>query len=481
MKPRDLLPALALVVVLAAIAVAQPGQPAELSVGVHGPLERFNLTACFYRGMNISLTMSMEDLLSPAPPPRCPSLEPVDGGLTCSCRLEPAAWWPNATWGMLLGPAEKWSSTVITTVPGEAGLGAHSVGYGCGCWWREWCRYTTTTTAVYCSWCCCRWENNTCAAWGSCCCSTETYTVTVTSTTVERAELCSSKSITVLPRRPGDEWLGFDLSCNFTEPGMPAPCNLSIYNLAPGLVDNETVLPPNNGSIYLYWPGVELYVPEAGVMQPVGGWVEPGYAWPPSYRPPRPPQEPAAMIPFLLPVPQPPSTTVPVVAVVSAVADNSTNGRVYTTTIRHTFTVRLGYGWNITVDDDCRTLNWVAVNETGVHTVILDTRPPVWRRRGDMILIEDPGMCGRLSRILVERGGGVYLEDRPRGRVYALDAAALPPGNYTVIAVDQAGHTLTLRLRVEPARQGQWLVPALVLLIVLAAIGTMTGRKWVRV
>ena len=76
-----------------------------------------------------------------------------------------------------------------------------------------------------------------------------------------------------------------------------------------------------------------------------------------------------------------------------------------------------------------------------------------------------------------DRGYG----DAPEGRVYALDAAAPSPGDYTVTAVDQAGHRIEVRLHVEQPRQGRWLAPALVLLVALAALGTMTGRKWVRV
>lgn len=43
------------------------------------------------------------------------------------------------------------------------------------------------------------------------------------------------------------------------------------------------------------------------------------------------------------------------------------------------------------------------------------------------------------------------------------------------------GHRVEVRLHVEQPRQGWWLAPALVLLVALAGLGTMTGRRWVRV
>lgn len=183
---------------------------------------------------------------------------------------------------------------------------------------------------------------------------------------------------------------------------------------------------------------------------------------------------------FLLDPPTPPGRGLDVRVVVEATVDNATSGKAYRERLEYNASMVYPYGWLLVRDDECRIIRWEPLEEPTVVERVEDHRAPTWSRSGDTLVFEDPGGCGRLAKVTILRGGGVYRELEPRGRVYTLDAASLPPGSYTVAAVDQAGNSIEVRLHVEPAKQGRWLAPALVLLVMLAGLGTMTGRKWVR-
>ena len=490
-RPRDLLPAAALLSILAAVAVAEPSPPARMSVEVHGPLDGFNLTNCFYRDMNISLTLSVENLLSPAPPPRCPSLAPRDGGLTCSCRLEPATWWPNATWGLTLGPGGEWSSTVETTVPPSAALGGAKAGFSCGCWWRGWCRYTTVSTVPY--WCCCggatvngTW---TCTSYGYCC--STTTTVTRTSTTTLSTPLTAAENVTVLPRRVNETLLGLDLNVSLVEvlvdypwPGeSSALVNLTaaVYNLGLGArAGNETLVPMERGMLLLH--NLTVLVDNVPVVS-LTGYGAPAHRIPVN-------ESNATLAPsitgsaeLILEPPGEPANEYTFNVTMCYTEDvNSTPTR---TCVSGNITVPLPFGWRMVYNvlDNCQPLQqlWEVVppNETGYKTVVWDMVKPSLAVR-DYCIAASAGACEPV-RLSVYSGGTPIASAEGRGEA---KWCPMEPGTYTAVAVDGFNNTavkvftLTWSAGPPPALKHALLSLAAVLIAFMVMAYILAGGGW---
>ena len=477
---RELLSLLAILSTLATIVLAGSGEE-YVGVRVHGPLDKFNLTGCFYRGMNISLSMWLANWLSSASPPMCPNYFPVDAMLTCGCSLEPSIWWPNQTWSLVLG--EKWSSTLSTIVPEEAALENASVGFSCSCSWAEWCTSVTVSTSYSTSYWRCGYTTITqcwppprgCETYTSpvTCSSTTstTVTVTVTSTLLVTATVMALDDITVTPRVVNSTYLPIDVTCNWSQPGVPGECRVMVYNLAGGVVLNRTMLLPRLvEGLMLHNPCIEVVADTVAASECVAG-----YAWTANTN-----TEPAYELNFSL-IPPVGLRTIGMKVYIEATADNSSSGEAYRERLEYNYTIVYPYGWLLILDDNCTLQRYEPVREPTVKTWINDTLSPTYHVKDNTIVFEDPGRCGMLSKIVIYRDTGVYSVLEPRGRLYRLNAAMLPPGNYTLVAVDQAGHRLKIKLHVEQPQQSLQLAPILVLLTLLAGLGIMTGRKWVRV
>jgi len=497
---RDLLPAAALVVVLAAIAVAQPGQPVRAGVEVSGPLYtlyRFNLTNCFYRDMNISLTMSMENLLSPAPPPRCPDWAPVDGSLACSCRLEPATWWRNATWLLELPPGGTWSTTVETTVPGEAGLGAHRVGYGCGCWWRGWCLSRTVVhTSV--SWVCGTTTVTQCWPTGcetyttpvTCYSPTSTTTTTTVTTTLSTAATAAG-NVTVLPREVNQSLIGLDLNVSLVDvlvdypwPGWSsALVNLTaaVYNLGLGArAGNETLVPMERGMLLLH--NLTVLVDNVPVIT-CRGFCAPAHRIPVNES--NATLEPSARgsAELILEPPGEPTNKYTFNVTMCYTEDvNSTPRRTCTS---QNITVPLPFGWRLVYNilDNCQPLQqlWEIVppNETGYKTVVWDTVKPGLREE-NYCIVASAGACEPV-RLEVRQGGVLAASSAGRG---SATWCPMEPGTYTAVAVDGFNNTavkvftLTWSAGPPPALKHALLSLAAVLIAFMVVLYIVMGGGW---
>jgi len=422
---RRIVALLALLSLFTGLALASP---AQVGVEIHGPLDAFNMTHCFYRSMNITMTMGLENLLSPAPPPWCPSLAPVDGVLTCSCRLEPRGWWPNATWSMMLGPGEKWSSTVITAVPGGAGLGAHGVGYGCECGYTVWCRYTTTRTF------CAGWYNGTC---------TETWTTTLTRTrtTTTTTKPTASSTVTVLPRTVNQSLLGLDLNVTSYKAlgngSVLVNISAKLYNLGMGLrIGNETPIPVEKGMLLLH--NLTLYVDGVPAIN-LSGYGAPAREIPVNGTEPEPSAE--GGVSLILTPPGRPSNEYTFNVTICYTEDKPEPVK---TCVSQNITVPLPFGWRETlyIADDCRVINetWevVPANETGIETVLVvdEVKPSITAR--DYCIVASAGACEPV-RLDVYSGGVLVASRTGRGNATWCPAE---PGTYTATAVDQFNNTV---------------------------------------
>ncbi|OWJ55590.1 hypothetical protein [Pyrodictium delaneyi] len=443
-----------------------------------------------YRCMNATAYYSVENTMSGAsPPPWSPGWAPSPPALltcTCSLRGDLELLGSNCPAAITLNESEGVACSAVWHAGEAASLGGHVLGYGCKCSYIAWQRYTTTTctstttitktvtttttvtttidnttTTIV--------VNTTTTTTRKKCAGYETLTKTRTKTAT--TSIGDTATVTIIPRVLNKTYLPVDIVCSWSSPGMPGQCILRVWNIATGLEEHgEELLEPLMGQLMVYRPRVEVW----RGWQLLTAWSMDNYTWPPSL------DKPALELGFLLDPPTPPGRSIDLIVVIEATAD-STDGSVYRERLEYNVSIVYPYGWLIVVDDECRPLRWEPLEEPVVREIVEDTLPPVYRREGDTIVFEDQGNCGKLAKITILRDGGVYMEHALYSRVYRLGAASLPPGNYTVAAVDQAGHRVEVRLHVEPAKQGQWLAPALVLLVVLAGLGTMTGRKWVQV
>ncbi|ALL00774.1 hypothetical protein Pyrde_0724 [Pyrodictium delaneyi] len=444
-----------------------------------------------YRCMNATAYYHVSNTLADtSPPPWSPRWGPSPPALltcTCSLRGDLELLGSNCPAAITLNESEGVACSAVWHAGEAASLRGHVLGYGCRCSYIAWQRYTTsictrtktetktitttttvtttigntTTTTVV---------NTTTTTTKKKCAGYETLTKTRTKTTT--ITLADAATVTIIPRVLNKTYLPVDVYCEWPSPGLPGNCTLRVWNIATGLEEHgEELLEPLMGQLLVYMPRVEVW----RGWQLLTAWSADNYTWPPSL------DKPALELPFLLAPPTPPSRSIELRVIIEATVDDATSGKAYRERLEYNVSIVYPYGWLLVRDDECRIIHWEPAEEPTVVERVEDHRAPTWSRSGDTLVFEDPGECGSLARIVIERGGGVYRELEPRGRVYRLDAASLPPGNYTVIAVDQAGNSIEVRLHVEPARQGRWLAPALVLLVALAGLGTMTGRKWVRV
>jgi len=445
------LAALAIVAGVAAGGLAGYNPPVGAGVEVHGPLEAFNLTGCFYRDMNISLTLQLTNMLSPASPSWCPSWGPVDGSVTCSCSLLPGEWWPNSTWSLTLGPGGGWRSIVYTRVPATASLGRAWAGFSCSCSYLEWCETTiattvsspTTTTECAlvppCEGYCTSSGTLTC-----CICTTYTTTVTTTTTTLTSTAYVDTGSrtrVTVLPRHANSTLLPVELNVTGYRPlgggGVLANITVRLYNLGLGLrsgnttpipveeemllLHNLTVLLDNMSAINLTGYGA----PARAI--PVNASIEPSAA---------------GSVELTLTPPGRPTNEYTFNITVCLTEDKPEPVR---TCISGNITLPLPFGWRLIryVADDCRVLDtvWevVPANETGVHVELVEDRVKPSITTKGYCITASAGAC-ELLRLQVYEDGSQVASREGRGSV---TWCPVEPGVYTAVAVDSSNNTAT--------------------------------------